>query len=422
MTGTVLVVGAGAAGLLASYRAAVCGARVLLIEKNEKPGKKIYITGKGRCNLTNDADQETFFASVISNPRFLYSAYAAFSNEDIKALLSENGCPVKTERGKRVFPVSEHASDVTKALVRACEKAGVALYLNTEVESLLSEEDHVCGVKLRGGQELKADAVILATGGLSYPTTGSTGDGYRFAESFGHEIVSCIPSLVSFRTEDRGYFACAGLTLKNVVLKVFQAGGKKPLNSEQGEVLFTHNGISGPLVLSASAYLGRRLEKKETLEAVLDLKPTAEEADLDRRLVKALEEEKNRSMKNVMKEFLPSSMILPFLEGLGIEPGLSANSLKKETRKSIAAGMKALRLPILSTGGFEEAVITKGGVRVSEIDPGSMQSKRVRGLFFAGEVIDVDALTGGFNLQIAWSTGFLAGEKAAAYTEEFYGI
>ncbi len=422
MKGRVLIVGAGAAGLMAAVGAAEAGAEVLLLEKNEKPGKKIYITGKGRCNLTNDADDDTFFSSVISNPRFLYSAYHAFPNTAVKELLAENGCPVKTERGKRVFPVSDHASDVTKALVRAAEGDGVKIRLNTKVRGVLKEDGTAKGVLLADGGSIPADAVILATGGLSYPSTGSDGDGHRFAKELGHRIVSCIPSLVSFRTEETVFRESAGLTLKNVRLKIVKKGEKKALFKEEGELLFTHTGISGPLVLSASSLLGRRLEKKEVLEASVDLKPAVTAEELDARLVRLIAESPNKSLRTILGAMLPASLIVPFLSYCGQDPALPGNALKKESRQRIIAAFKELKMTVTSAGDFNEAVVTKGGVNVKEIDPGTMESRLIRGLFFAGELIDVDALTGGFNLQIAWSTGYLAGRSAASYVKEKYGI
>lgn len=418
----VLVIGAGAAGMLAAVSAGMHGAEVTLLEKNEKPGKKLYITGKGRCNLTNDAEREEFFSSVVSNPRFLYSAYAAFPNTEIKELLTRFGCPVKTERGKRVFPASDHASDVTKALLQALSHYGVQLLLNREVSGLLLQEGRVSGVRLKNGEQLRSDAVILATGGLSYPSTGSTGDGYRFSEEAGHSIVPCIPSLVSFRTEESVFYGLAGLTLKNIALKILKEGEKKPLFQDNGELLFTHSGISGPLVLSASAVLGRRLEEKETLTASIDLKANIDEKELDARLLRVIGEEKNRNVRTILRDFLPESMILPFLSTVGLSASVKGNELRKEERQKIVSAMKDLRLAVTGAGGINEAVVTKGGVSTKEIDPKTMESRIVHGLFFAGEMIDVDAFTGGFNLQIAWSTGYLAGKSAAERTEEQDGI
>ena len=417
---TILIIGGGAAGLAAAVSASSGKGKnqVILLEKNEKPGKKIYISGKGRCNLTNDQDMSVHMKNVVSNPRFLYSAYAAFSKEDIKRLLEENGCPVKTERGGRVFPVSDHASDVTKALVKAAEKNGVEMRLNTCVRELIVEDGVFRGVRTDDGI-LEADACIAATGGISYPSTGSTGDGYRFARTLGMKVSACYPSLVPMECAETWPEDLSGLSLKNISVRfVDPSRPKKPLYENFGELLFTHFGISGPVVLSASAYLTDKIGQGLEPELYIDLKPALTEEALDVRLLRDFEKAKNKALKNALTDLLPQSLIPVLIRCAGLSEEKKVNSLSREERRQLLLAIKKLKLTITRVRGFQEAVVTKGGISVKEINPSTMECRNVKGLYFAGEVLDVDALTGGFNLQIAWSTGFLAGRSAAEKEEE----
>ena len=405
----VCVVGGGAAGMIAAIVAARNGHAVTLFEKNEKLGKKIYITGKGRCNLTNACEMEELFAKVMSNSRFLYSAFYSFTNEDTMQFLQDIGLKIKVERGNRVFPESDHASDVISVLAKECTRCGVKIELHTEVKRVVCEEGRVCGVELTGKKALyEADACIVATGGLSYPTTGSTGDGYRFAKECGHTVTDCYPSLVAIRLKEGFIGDLQGLSLKNVTLTLKQ--GKKTLYEDMGEMLFTADGISGPLVLSASSYLAGKLEKGEST-VQLDLKPAMTKEQLDVRLVRDFEEVKNKQYKNALDKLLPQKLIGVIISLSGIEPEKQVNQITKEERFCLVELLKHLTLHVHSLGGYKEAVITKGGVKVKEVNPSTMESKLVNGLYFAGEVLDVDAMTGGYNLQIAWSTGYVAGNS-----------
>ena len=402
-----LVIGGGAAGMMAALFAARAGADVTLLEKNEKLGKKVYITGKGRCNLTNDCDRDGFLAQVPRNPRFLYSALSFFSPRDMMALLEENGCPVTVQRGKRVFPSSEKASDVTKALTALLRKENVLIRLNSDVRSLKTENGRITGAELESGGFLPADAVILACGGLSYPSTGSTGDGFRFAASLGHTVVPPSPVLVGLETEESWPRSLQGLSLRNVTLTL--SDGKKALYSELGELLFTHFGISGPLVLEASCHLpeparGSRLE--------IDLKPGLTPEQLDARLRRDFAEAGKKQLKSILPGLLPASLAEIFAGLCGISPALPCSQVTAALRETLVTRLKALPLTVRTPRPLEEAVVTRGGVSVKEIEPGTMRSRLVPNLFFAGEMIDVDAHTGGFNLQIAWSTGALAGASA----------
>ena len=413
----VIVIGAGAAGMMAACRAAECGADVLLLEKNEKAGKKLYITGKGRCNLTNACDTEELFASVVRNAKFLYSSFYGFSNGQTMDFFRENGCHLKTERGMRVFPVSDHASDVIKALERKLHKEHAVLRLHTEVADLLYGETggrkRIAGVILKGGRREAADAVIVATGGLSYPSTGSTGDGYMLAERGGHTVTELLPSLVSFRIRESYPGTLQGLALKNVRAFVMTAEKGTLIYEGFGEMLFTHCGVSGPLILSASSYYGET-GKDSGCILKLDLKPALTEAELDRRILRDFAENRNKRFKNALGGLFPSRLIPVMITVSGIDPEKPVHAITKEERKAFVAVIKNWNMTIAGTGDFSEAVVTKGGVSVKEVNPGTMQSRKVDGLYFAGEVLDLDALTGGFNLQIAWSTGYLAGESAAA--------
>ena len=411
----IIVIGGGAAGMMAAYAAAKKGARVTLLEKNEKTGKKIYITGKGRCNVTNACEPEKFFDNIISNGKFMYSAFYQFDNQAVVQFFEEAGCKCKEERGERVFPVSDHSSDVIAALNRVLKKNDVEVILHTCVKSLIivGEEDgpgQIAGVILSDGRKLTADAVIVATGGQSYEATGSTGDGYHFAESVGHTVKEVKPALVPFTVQEDWCMEMQGLALKNVAVTL--SSGKKKIYEGFGEMLFTHFGVSGPLMLSASSYYVKKY-LGTPVELKIDLKPALSKEQLDKRLLKDFEENKNKQFKNSLDALLPSKMIPVMIRLLGISPEKRINEITKEERSKIADLLKALPLTVNGVRGFREAIITQGGVHVKEINPSTMESKLVKGLYFAGEVLDVDALTGGFNLQVAWSTGYLAGESAA---------
>lgn len=408
--GHVIVVGGGAAGMMAAIAAAGEGARVTLLEKNEKLGKKLYITGKGRCNLTNACELEEFHKKVVTNPRFLYSALYAFTNEDTIRFFKENGMPVKIERGNRAFPVSDKSSDVISCLERKLKALSVDVRFGSEVNRLLTEGNRMAGVVLSSGEEIRAKACIVATGGLSYPSTGSTGDGYTFARLLGHKITDCHPSLVSLKITENFAKELEGLSLKNVRLRALR--GKKVLYDELGELLFTADGVSGPLVLSASAVIPDQGEIEEVI-LELDFKPGLSEEDLDARILRDFEEAKNKQFKNALDKLLPQRLIKVIIELSKIPETKQVNSITREERMRLLHLLKGMRMHVRSTGGYNEAVITRGGVSVREVNPSTMESKLVRNLYFAGEVLDVDALTGGFNLQIAWSTGYLAGWSAA---------
>ncbi len=410
----VLVVGGGAAGMMAAAAAAEKGASVALIEKNEKLGKKIYITGKGRCNLTNASDLEEYFSQyIISNPKFLYSALYGFTNTDMMDFMERYGTPVKTERGNRVFPVSDHASDVTKAIHKCLEERNVKIFLNTEVKRLLVQDSEVAGVSVNtshGSEDIKAKNVIVATGGLSYSTTGSTGDGYRFAADLGHDVTELRPSLVPLTVKEDYIKKLQGLSLKNVTLSFYKED--KKVYSGFGEMLFTHFGISGPLVLSASAVLTKKYGELNGLKGEIDLKSALSYEELDNRLLRDFKGNENKDFFNVAGGLLPGKL-RPVMEELFPEgKGKKVNEITREDRRRFIELLKHFPLTVTGNTGFKEAVITQGGVNVKEIDPSTMRSKKIKGLYFAGEVLDVDALTGGFNLQIAFSTGVLSGISA----------
>ena len=407
----VIVVGGGAAGMFAAIAAAKNGHQVTLYEKNEKLGKKIFITGKGRCNITNAADMEELFDAVVTNSKFLYSSFYGYTNQNVIDFFEDAGVPVKIERGNRVFPISDHSSDVIRALEREMKKVGVKVCLNTEVKSVEAEKGKFNKVVLKDTTTKTADACIVATGGLSYRSTGSTGDGFRFAENVGHKVTQCFPSLVPMETKEPWICELQGLSLRNVEAKILD--GKKELYKDFGEMLFTHFGVSGPLIISASSYVGKKFmdkngQKKElTLE--IDLKPALTEEQLDQRVLRDFEENHNRQFKNAITKLFPTKLIPVMLELGGIDPEKKVNSIEKEERKQFVHLIKHFRITLTGLRDYPEAIITKGGVNVKEIDPGTMESKLVKGLYFAGEVLDLDALTGGFNLQIAWSTGYAAG-------------
>lgn len=467
----VIVIGGGAAGMMAAIAAAQKGHQVLLLEKNEKLGKKIYITGKGRCNLTNACETQELFDSVVSNPRFLYSAIYGFDNAAVQDFFEKRGCPLKVERGNRVFPVSDHSSDIIRTLAKELERLGVTVRLHAPVQEILVREDggqqggqdaceqpgsrdtgksggegrtdnepqkghgqassrvsapscvpSVRGVRLSSGEELPADAVILCSGGLSYPATGSTGDGHRMAQRLGHTLIPCEPALVPFCVEEEWCADLQGLALKNVSASLFL--GKKKVYEGFGEMLFTHFGVSGPLILSASSYYRTRpaqtakggkkkAEEKAAPEAVLrlDLKPALSEEQLDRRLIRDFEEAKKRQFRNAVEGLFPARLIPVMIALSGIDPEKRVHDITRQERQGFAARIKNVELHVTGTRGFPEAIITRGGVSVREVNPSTMESRLVSGLYFAGELLDLDALTGGFNLQIAWSTGYLAGES-----------
>lgn len=442
----VIIVGGGAAGMMAAIAAAGKGHAVTLLEQNEKLGKKIYITGKGRCNLTNASDIEDVFANIISNPKFLYSAIYGFDNTACMDFFTANGLKIKTERGNRVFPVSDHASDVIKTLEKSMKDLGVKIHLNTRVKELLTEPiegdnanadlndncsnngnvlageqskydkksnkknkctARICGVKDQHGKSYKADAVIMATGGVSYATTGATGEGLRLSEKCGHKVTDLYPALVPLEAKEGWCKEVMGLALKNVNVTI--KNGKKVLYNEFGEMLFTHFGVSGPLILSASSKINQVLAKQNLL-MFIDLKPALSEEQLQKRLLRDFEDNHQKQLKNVMGGLLPAGLVPIVIRLSEVDPDKKVCDISKVERTAIVNCLKALPLTIVGTREFNEAIITKGGVSVKDINPSTMESKVVKGLYFAGEMIDVDALTGGYNLQIAWSTGHLAGE------------
>ena len=406
----VIVIGGGAAGMMAACMAAIEGAQVTLLEKNEKTGKKIYITGKGRCNLTNACQREEFLENVITNPKFLYSAFAQLDNQAVMNFFEKAGCRLKTERGDRVFPVSDHSSDVIAALNGELKKNRVQVMLHTEVSELLLEEGSIKGVLLSDGKKLHADAVIIATGGKSYESTGSTGDGYRFAKQAGHTIKDLRPSLVPFVVKEKWCKKLQGLSLKNVAVTLKKE--KKKIYEGFGEMLFTHFGVSGPLILSASSFYTAKYNGQEAL-LTIDLKPAMDREQLDKRILRDFEENAGKQFKNALDKLLPAKLIPVMVELSGIDPHKKTSEVTKKERSRLVELFKELKLTVNGCRGYGEAIITGGGVNVKEIDPKTMGSRLVNGLYFAGEVMDVDALTGGFNLQIAWSTGALAGKSAA---------
>ncbi len=391
--------------MMAAIWAARNGKAVTLIEHNEKLGKKLFITGKGRCNFTNACDVEDLFSHVVSNPKFLYSAFYSFSNGTAMDFFEELGLPYKVERGNRVFPVSDHSSDVIKVLEQELRRLKVKILLNTRVQALIVEQGICKGVKLDKSKSLFADCVIVATGGISYPRTGACGAGYEFARAAGHKVVTPNPSLVPFELPDECCKELMGLTLKNVTGTIYAAG--KEVFSEFGELLFTHFGVSGPIVLKGSAYIQKYLHKE--LLFTIDLKPALDEEMLDDRILKDFMAFPNKQLKNSLDKRMPKALIPVVIDKSGLDGEKRINTLTKEERHVLVRTIKKLPFSIKGLRGWEEAIITKGGVNVKEINPKTMESKLVKGLFFAGEVLDLDALTGGFNLQIAWSTGYLAG-------------
>ena len=415
----ILIVGGGAAGMMAGVYLARAGQEVHILEKNEKLGKKVYITGKGRCNVTNNCDTEELFRAVMSNPKFLYSAFYSFTPQDVMEFFEDAGVPLKTERGNRVFPVSDHSSDIIRGLERELKKAGAHIHLRTEVKKVnvspyeepdvaekKAHHSRVTGVELADGSIMEGNYILIATGGLSYQSTGSTGDGYRFAEETGHKVTELSPSLVPLRTKEAYIPSLQGLSLKNTELTI--KSGKKILFQDFGEMMFTHFGVTGPMILSASAHIGKQLQKSGELTAYLDLKPALTMEQLDARVLREFETGQNKQFKNVIGVLFPSSLTPVMLELGGISPEKKIHDISREERIHFEELVKAFPFTINGMGEYKEAVITRGGVSVKEIQPGTMESRKVKNLYFIGEVLDLDAVTGGYNLQIAWSTAYLA--------------
>ncbi|MDO4330245.1 MAG: NAD(P)/FAD-dependent oxidoreductase [Lachnospiraceae bacterium] len=405
----VIVIGGGAAGMMAAVSAAMAGHETALYEKNEKLGKKLYITGKGRCNVTNACDMEELFQGVVTNRKFLYSSFYRFTNQDLMDFFQQHGCRLKVERGNRVFPASDKSSDIISTLSRVLRELLVEVHLREEAEGLVIRDGRCRGVRLkslRGTREVLADAVIVATGGLSYPATGSTGDGYQWAEESGHQVTELSPALVPFELLEADARELQGLSLKNIEASVLK--GEKELYREFGEMLFTHFGVSGPVILSASSFVAREL-KKQRLTLSIDLKPALSPEQLDDRILRDFEEEKNKQFKNSLSRLLPAKLIPVMIKRSGIHPDKKVNEITREERRQLVEALKGMRFTITGLREFKEAIITQGGISVKDVNPSTMESKKVPGLYFAGEVLDLDAVTGGFNLQIAWSTGWTAG-------------
>ena len=416
----VLIIGGGAAGMMAGVFAARNHHEVHILEKNEKLGKKVFITGKGRCNVANACDTEELFPAVMSNPKFLYSGFYSFGPQDVMNFFEEAGVPLKVERGNRVFPQSDHSSDIIRALERELKKAGAKVHLHTAVKEVVKEQitdpetgtekEKITGVILTDGTFMEGDAVIVATGGFSYQSTGSTGDGYSFAKELGLKVTDISPSLVPLKTKEDYIPKLQGLSLKNTGLII--KNGKKVLYEDFGEMMFTHFGVTGPMILSASAHIGAKLAKAPNgeLSAYLDLKPALTREQLDARILREFEAGQNKQFKNVIGVLFPSSMTPVMLELGGIPADKKIHDISREERQHFIDLIKAFPFTITGMGEFKEAIITKGGVSVKEINPGPMESKKISGLYFAGEVLDLDAVTGGYNLQIAWSTAYLAAQ------------
>ena len=394
--------------MFASIAAARKGHEVLVFEKNEKLGKKLFITGKGRCNITNACDMDTLFSSIVSNSKFLYSSFCGYSNQDVIDFFEGLGVRTKIERGERVFPASDHSSDVIRAMEKEMRRLGVKAELHAEVTAVRSGKGRFDHIELSGGRKVTGDACIVATGGLSYQSTGSTGDGYRFAEENGHGITERMPSLVPMEIKEPWVSSLQGLSLRNVTATLYQ--GRKEVYREFGEMLFTHYGVSGPIIISASSYVGKKLKEQE-MRLEIDLKPALDEEQLDHRLLRDFEANANKQFKNALGRLFPSKLIPVMIQLSGIDPEKKVNVISKEERRAFVHLIKHLPMTVTGLRGYNEAIITKGGIRTREIDPGTMESKQVKGLYFAGEVLDLDALTVGFNLQIAWSTAYAAGSS-----------
>ena len=400
-----IVIGGGAAGMMAAYAAAMCGNEVSLYEKNEKLGKKVYITGKGRCNVTNACETQDLLGNIVTNPKFMYSPIYTFDNNMVQSFMEEWGCPLKTERGNRVFPQSDKSYDVINALIRAMRENKVDINLDSHVSDILTENGHVTGVRVNGC-DIECDNVILATGGYSYPSTGSTGDGHTMASKLGHHITKCVPALVPFTAAEEWVKELQGLSLRNCGVTIYD--GDHKIYEDFGELLFTHFGVSGPTVLSASSY-AVDIIRKRPLRLVIDLKPALDEKQLDARILRDFEANINRKFMNSLDKLFPKSLIPVIIERSGIDAQCRVNEITRDKRQGLVKLIKNFDLTLTGLRGFNEAIITHGGVDVKEIDSSTMESKLIKGLYFAGEMIDVDAVTGGFNLQVAWSTGYLAG-------------
>ncbi len=414
---SLVVIGGGAAGLMAAASARKAFGdeplNITVVEKNQRPARKVMITGKGRCNVTNNCDLDTLIKNTPRNGKFLYSAFSNLLPSDVMTLIESQGVSLKTERGNRVFPVSDKAVDIVDALVRLNRSNSI---VEGTVQKLLVNQNKITAVKLTDNRILEADAVIVATGGMSYPVTGSTGDGYKFANELGHTVTELSPSLVPLECHEGFCSKLSGLSLKNVTLSVFEEGKKKAVYSDMGEMLFTHFGISGPLVLSASACI--KNPEKVSYTAVIDLKPALSIEQLDKRVLRDFSEELNKDFANSLYNLLPKSLVPVIIKLSGIPNDIKVNSITKEQRRTLCEIIKGLKLHIIATRPIEEAIITRGGIKISEIEPSTMRSKIVENLYFAGEIIDVDAFTGGFNLQIAFSTGFTAGKSVAEKLKE----
>ena len=410
----VVVIGGGAAGMVCAYFSALNGNEVVLVEKNEKLGKKVYITGKGRCNVTNDCEAEEFLSNVVTNPRFMIGAIRSFSTADTMNLLENLGLRLKVERGNRVFPVSDKSSDVIKTFERGLKSVGVDIRLNTEVKSLNAENGEIRGVTVKDlatdeKENIDCEKVVVCTGGLSYPSTGSTGDGYEFAKKLGHTVIKPRPCLCGVLLSG-DFSALAGLSLKNIGYTVY-CGGKK-IYEDFGEMLFTHKGISGPVVLSSSSYMSALIaDGKRDITVSIDLKPALDEKTLDKRVLRDFGTYKNKALKNSLTDLLPSKLIAEIIRLSGLDGNKSNSEITKEERAELVSTLKKATYSVTGLCPIEEAVVTGGGVCVKEVSPSTMESKLVKGLFFAGEVLDVDALTGGFNLQCAFSTAYLAAKN-----------
>lgn len=400
-----IVIGGGAAGMMAAYAAAMCGNEVSLYEKNEKLGKKVYITGKGRCNVTNACETQDLFSNIVTNPKFMYSPIYTFDNNMVQSFMEEWGCPLKVERGNRVFPQSDKSYDVINALIRAMRENKVDINLDSHVSDILTENGHVTGVRVNGC-DIECDNVILATGGYSYPSTGSTGEGHTMASKLGHHITKCMPALVPFTAAEEWVKELQGLSLRNCGVTIYD--GDHKIYEDFGELLFTHFGVSGPTALSASSY-AVDIIRKRPLRLVIDLKPALDEKQLDARILRDFEANINRKFMNSLDKLFPKSLIPVIIERSGIDAQCRVNEITRDKRQGLVKLIKNFDLTLTGLRGFNEAIITHGGVDVKEIDSSTMESKLIKGLYFAGEMIDVDAVTGGFNLQVAWSTGYLAG-------------
>lgn len=401
----VFVIGGGAAGMMAAISAAMSGHNVSLYEKNEKLGKKIYITGKGRCNVTNACDTEELFGKIVTNSKFMYSAIYTYDNNMVQDFFEQNNCPLKIERGNRVFPVSDKAVDIIIALEKALKEYNVNIYLSHKVSDIIVDNNIVKGIVVNNKKQY-CDSVIIATGGYSYPTTGSTGEGHSIVKKYGHNITKCVPALVPFNAKEEWVKELQGLSLRNVSVKIND--DKKILYEDFGELLFTHFGVSGPTVLSASSYVIDIIRQRE-LTLTIDLKPALTEVQLDSRILRDFDENINRKFSNSLDKLLPKSIVPVIINRSGINMDKKVNEITRDERKNLVKLIKNFDLTLTGLRGFNEAIITHGGVEVKQINPGTMESKIIANLYFAGEILDVDAVTGGYNLQIAWSTGFLAG-------------